>query len=310
MYRFSKTTNLRFNYSGRTAQPNVQQLQPVIDNSDPLNIQMGNPNLKQSFTNSFRLLFVSFDRTHFRNIFSIVNARFIQNNVVNSITTNATTGADTIIPVNLNGTYSIFAMFNYGFQLKKPKSNLNFTTKFRDSRSVNVINHVTNFTTNYTFGETIKWTTNLKKNFDMSFSATPTYNIARYSVQPDINENYFSQVLNTDITFYTKSGWILESSFNYKAYEGRTEGFNTSVPLLNAAIAKQLFKKKQGELRLSVFDLLNRNVSITRYVTENYIQDVQTKVLARYALITFTYNLRNFSAPEKNMSSFSEPSQF
>jgi hypothetical protein len=169
---------------------------------------------------------------------------------------------------------------------------------------VNLINRVTNFTTNYTLGQTIKWTTNLKNNFDMSFSATPTYNIAKYSVQLQQNENYFSQVLNTDVTFYTKSGWILEANFDYTAYTGRAAGYNTSVPLLNPSVAKQLFKKKQGELRLSVFDLLNQNVSITRNVTENYIQDVQTKVLTRYALLTFTYNLRNFSAPQKGTPSF------
>jgi len=304
MYRFSNTTNLRFNYSGRTAQPNVQQLQPVVNNSDPLNVQIGNPTLKQSFTNSFRMLFVSFDRTHFRNIFATINASFIQNGIANAVTTNAVTGADTIVPVNLNGAYNFSAFFNYGFQLKKPKSNMNFTTNFTDKKTVNLINHVTNFTTNYTIGETIKWTTNLKNNFDMSFSATPTYNIARYSVQQDQNENYFSQVLNTDVTFYTKSGWILETSFDYTAYSGRSSGFNASVPLLNAAIAKQLFKKKQGELRLSVFDFLNQNVSITRNITENYIQDVQTKVLTRYALLTFTYNLRNFTGTQKGMPPF------
>jgi hypothetical protein len=138
----------------------------------------------------------------------------------------------------------------------------------------------------------------------MSFSATPTYNIAKYSVQPQLNENYFSQILNTNVTFYTKNGWILEANFDYTAYAGRALGYNTSVPLLNAAIAKQLFKNKQGELRLSVFDLFNQNISITRNVTENYIQDVQTKVLTRYALLTFTYNLRNFTAPQKSSPSF------
>ena len=113
--------------------------------------------------------------------------------------------------------------------------------------------------------------------------------------------------MNTGVTFYTKDGWILETNFDYTAYAGRAAGFNTSVPLLNAAIAKQLFKNKQGELRLSVFDLLNQNVSITRNVTENYIQDVQTKVLTRYALLTFTYNLKNFNKPQqKQLPAFFE----
>ncbi len=305
-YRFTKSSNLRFNYSGRTNQPSVYQLQPVIDNSDPLNVQIGNPTLKQSFTHSFRALYNMFDVTHFRNIFATVNASFIQNNIVSAVRADPNTGADTITYVNLNGAYNISAFFNYGFPLKKPKSNLNFTTNFTDNRSVSLINKEVNYTDNYTIGETAKFTTNLKKNFDMNFSATPTYNIARYSVQPDQNENYFSQILSVSATYYSASGWILESDFNYTAYEGRAEGYNTSVPLLNAAVAKQFLKNKRGELRFSVFDLLNQNVSITRNVTENYIQDVQTKVLTRYFMLTFTYNLRSFSGQQKQMPSFNK----
>jgi len=280
-------------------------MQPVIDNSDPLNVQVGNPNLKQSFTHSFRALYNSFDNVHFRNIFATVNASFINNNIVSAVKTDPTTGADTITYVNLDGAYNISAFFNYGFQLKKPKSNLNFTTNFTDNRSVNIIDREVNYTTNYTMGETVKLTTNLKKNFDMNFSATPTYNIARYSVQPDQNENYFSQVLNVGATYYTTSGWILESDFNYTDYEVRAAGYNSSVPLWNASFAKQFLKNKRGELRFSVFDLLNQNVSIVRNVTENYIQDVQTKVLTRYFLLSFTYKLRNNSkSQQKQLPTF------
>jgi len=298
-YRFSRFSNLRFNYSGRTNQPSVDQLQPVIDNSDPLNIQVGNPNLKQSFTHSFRALYNSFDNVHFRNIFATINASIINNNIVSALRRDTLTGADTASYVNLNGTYNISAFFNYGFQLKKPKSNLNFTTNFTNSRSVSVINKETNYTQNYTIGETIKLTSNLKKNFDMNFSATPTYNIVRYSLQSGNNDNYFSQNLRVGATYYTTSGWILESDFNYTAYEGRADGYNTAVPLWNASFAKQFLKKKAGELRFSVYDLLNQNASIVRTVSDTYIQDVQTKVLTRYFMLTFTYNLRNFSKTQQ-----------
>ena len=304
-YRFNRTSNFRFNYSGRTNQPDVTQLQPVIDNSDPLNVVIGNPDLKQSFTHSFRALYNSFDNVHFRNIFASINASIINNNIISAVVTNPLTGADTIRYANLNGTYNISAFFNYGFQLKKPKSNLNFTTNFTDNRSVNIINNVVNYTQNYTLGETVKFTTNLKQNFDMNFSATPTYNIAKYSVQPESNQNYFSQLLDVDATYYTKSGWLLNVNFDYTAYSGRAAGYNTSVPLLNVALAKQFLKNKQAEFRLSVYDLLNQNVSIVRNVTENYIQDVQTKVLTRYVLLTFTYNLKNFSkSQQKQLPTF------
>jgi hypothetical protein len=296
-YRFTKTKNLRINYSGRTTQPTVQQLEPVTDNSDPLNIKEGNPNLGQEFTNALRLLYTSFDPVTYHNVFASINASVISNDIVNA-TTILSNGAQIIQPINLNGAYNVSGFFNYGFPLKKPKSNLNFTTNLTYTQNPSLVNDVINYTQNSSFGETLKWTTNLKKDFDMVFSATPTYNIATYSVQPSENANYFSNTLIASPTFYTKSGWILSSTFNFTSYSGRAPGYNTSVPLLNAFVAKQFFKDKSGELKFFVFDLLNQNVSITRNITENYIQDVQTKVLTRYFLVSFIYNLRKFGGQQ------------
>lgn len=307
-YKINKTTNLRFNYSGRTGQPSVNQLQPVIDNSDPLNISTGNPSLKQSFTNSFRLLYGSFDRVNSKTIFATVNANIVSNNIVNATITNLATGVDTIMPVNMNGAYNMSAMFHYGFPLKNPKSNLNFITRVSGSRSASLLttidanavrNEQENITNSYSFGETIKWTTNLKENFDMNFTASPSYNIARYSIQPLQNANYFSMSLSAEPTYYSKSGWIVAANFNYTMYSGRAAGFNTSVPLLNASVAKQLFANKRGEIKFSINDILNQNISITRTITDNYAKDIQTKTLTRYGLLTFTYNLRSFKQQQQ-----------
>ena len=168
-YRFSKSKNLRINYSGRTTQPTVQQLEPVTDNSDPLNIKIGNPDLKQEFTNSLRLLYTSFNPITYVNTFASINASVIGNDIVNS-TTILSNGAQIIQPVNLNGAFNLSGFFNYGFPVKKPKSNLNFTTNLTYTQSVSLVDAEINYTHNTTIGETFKWTTNLKKNFDMNFS--------------------------------------------------------------------------------------------------------------------------------------------
>src|SRR5262249_43376696 len=145
--------------------------------------------------------------------------------------------------INLNGTYNISGYFNYGFPLKKPKSNLNFITNAGYNQSQNLVNHISNFTRNTTLGETVSWTTNLKKNFDMNFSAGTTYNIARSAKQ---NFNYFAYVFSTELTAYTNNGWLIAANFDYSYSGNRPPGYNASVPLLSPSIAKQLFKKKNG----------------------------------------------------------------
>ena len=297
-YNIARGKSFRVNYSGRTNQPSVNQLQPVRDESDPTNIKIGNPNLKQQFTHSMRLMFNAFDQEKLTNIFASFNASITNNDIVNSVAI-LENGVQITQPVNLNGAYNLSGYFNYGFPLKNPKSNLNFATNISHSSNVNLVSGVVNKNLNYTFGETFRFTTNMKETFDLNFSYTPSFNIAQYSVQPDLNETFFSHTISVEPTLYNKTGWILSSDFDLIAFTGRSAGYNTTIPLWNASLTKQVFKNKAGEFRLSVFDLLNQNKSINRTVTENYIQDVQTKVLTRYFLVSFIYNLKSFGKAAK-----------
>lgn len=298
-YDFSRTKNLRIFYNGRTGQPTAQQLQPVVDNSNPLNITTGNPNLKQQFIHTFRILFNSFDVISQKLFFATVNANFTANDIQNS-TTYLPNGAQFTRPVNLSGTYNINGFLNYGFPLKKPKSNINLGVNLSNSQSQTLVNNLSNYTRNTTAGFNASWTTNIKEGFDMNFSSNSSFSFARYTLQPQQNGDFFTQTFVAEPTIYTKSGWVFSTDFRYIKNTGRAEGFNTNIPLWSASIAKQLFKKKEGELKFYVFDLLNQNQSLIRNVTGNTIQDVSTVVLKRYFMISFTYNLRSFGAPAAN----------
>lgn len=296
-YDFTKSKNLRMFYNGRTSQPSADQLQPVIDNSNPLLIRTGNPNLKQQFSHSFRFLFNSFDIFTQKIIFATLSGSFIENDIQNS-TTISGGGVQTIKPVNLSGTYNVNGFFNYGFPIKKPKSNLNLMANVSRNQTQTLVNSISNFTRNTNLGGTISWTTNIKEGFDMNFSSNSNLTMARYTLQPQQNGDFFSQTISTEATIYSKSGWVLSTDFDYIYNAGRSEGFNTSIPLWNASLSKQMLKNKAGELKFYVFDLLNQNISISRNVTSNYIQDLQTRVLKRYFMISFTYNLRKFGATQ------------
>lgn len=319
-YNFTRTKSLRLFYTGRTGQPSVSQLQPLVTTSDSINFSRGNPNLKQQFTHSIRLLYNNFDVVTQRVIMITLNASMISNDIQNSITYLPTPpnkkGATLTVPVNLNGTYNVSGYFNYGFPLKKPKSNLNFTSNVSYNQSQTLVNSydanqnlisINNFTRNTALNETVRWTTNLKNNFDMNLSSSSTYNIARNSMQPTLNANSFIQTVSVDVTVYTNNGWILASDFDY-AYtfnNNAASGYNTSVPLWNPSFAKQFMKNKAGELRLTCFDLLNQNQSVKRSVSQSgAVTDTRSNVLTRYLMLTFTYNLRKFAGAQQKMPSF------
>jgi hypothetical protein len=304
MYNYSRTKNLRIFYNGRTGQPSVSNLQP-IKTINGLDTTIGNPDLKPQFTHSLRLMFANFDPATQRVLFATVNASMIANDIQNAII-NHSNGTKTTTYTNLNGTFNVNGYFNYGFSLKKPKSNLNFTTNLGYSQAQTLVSTdtskaINNFSRNTNFGENIKWTTNLKDHFDLNISAGVTYYIARNTMNPTLNSNYFTYNGVMDVTYYTNSGWIFTSDFSYSYSGNRPAGYNASVPIVTPSIARQFLKNKRGELRLSVFDLLNQNKTVSRTNSGATIVDTKTNVLTRYAMLTFTFNLRNFAGQQQRM---------
>ncbi|HLA58364.1 MAG TPA: outer membrane beta-barrel protein, partial [Puia sp.] len=319
-YTISKTKHFRFNYSGRTGIPSVAQLQPLITTSDQINYQEGNPALKPQFTHSLRVLYTSFDPGTQHVLFATINASSVVNDIQSAVYYNSKGGQQSTY-VNLNGTYNLSGYLNYGFPLKKPKSNLNFITNIsytqsqtllaQDSATAAENNYAHVYSKNTGLSETISWTTNIKKNFDMNFSSTSKYNINYRSAipgqfkNPQNNLNAFSQAFSVDLTAYTNNGWLVAATLDYTYTNNHAAAYNASVPLLNPSIAKQLFKKKNGELRLSVFDLLNQNTSVSKSVSSSQESYTRTNVITRYAMLTFTYNLNNFAdTRQKTMPGF------
>lgn len=311
--QFSKarTNNLRFNYRGRTNAPSISQLQEVIDNSNQLNIKNGNAGLAQEFQHNFSLFYTKFDVITFKNFVVGANGSFTQNKISNSVYLNTDTvakivdgiilipGAQYTKPININGGVNLSTFINYGFPLKKPKANLNFSTNISYSRDVNMYNSVKYFTNNYSFGERVGLTMNLKERFDLNFFSNSTYTLARYTQNSTQNGDYFTQVFSVEPTYTTKNGWIIGNDFDLTMYRGQTAGYNQTIPLWNASLSKTIFKKKDGEIKLTLYDLLNQNKSITRTVEQNYIQDTRTTVLTRYFMVSFVYHLRKFAGKQQ-----------
>jgi hypothetical protein len=303
-YSFSNYQRLRIYYTGRTGSPSASQLQPLTTTSDDINFTTGNQSLKPQFTHSLRMLYQSFNPSNNHVLFATLNASTTVNDIQSKIIPTAK-GGDSTTYTNLNGTYSVSGYFNYGWSLRHPKSNLNLITDVNYSQSQNLVyskeppvGFQHDYTRSTSFTEKVNWTTNIKKNFDMNFSSASTYTINRNTLTTLSNLNAFSEVFNAEITAYTNSGWLIAATLTYTIADNHTPGYNESVPLLSPSVAKELFKKKDGELRLTVFDLLHQNTSVSKSASLNQITDTRTTTLQQYVMLTFTYNLNNFKGSQ------------
>ncbi len=297
-YTFKQGKNLRFRYNGRTNQPSVTQLQDVPDVSNPLQVVTGNPALKQEFTNNANLSYSTFNMASFKYLNANLSFSNTTNKIVNTIAINGP--IQTIRPENLNGAYNASSFITLGLPLRNMKgSNFNFNNVIRYNKDVSLVdtnrfaatNFAKNITKNFSVTQTVGINFDFKQKANLGINASLAYNDVEYTLRPNQNQKYYTQTYSADVSYMGLKNWVFSTDFDYYINTGRGDGFNQTIPMWNASIAHQLFKKKNGELKLSVNDLLNQNQAIARNVGDNYIEDTRQLVIKRYFLLTFTYNL-------------------
>ncbi|MFZ1262405.1 MAG: outer membrane beta-barrel family protein [Chitinophagaceae bacterium] len=289
----SRTKGLRISYRGRSNQPSVSQLQNVLDFSNPLYVKTGNPELNQEFSHNFNLGYNTFNILTFKYLAANISFSATRNKIVNSIDT-LNKAVQLTKPVNLNGAFTTTSFFTVGLPFKNPKlkgSSLNFTTVALFNRDISLLYKQENIGKTLTLTQTAGANFSLKEKWDLSANASLSYYKIKYSVNTALNESYLSQTYSADVAYTFKNNFILSTDIDYYVNSGRSDGFNQSIPLWNASMSKQLFKKKNAELKFSVNDILNQNKSITRNNGDNYIEDVQSVVLKRYFMVSFLFNL-------------------
>jgi hypothetical protein len=304
--RFSRQENLRISYRSSTQIPSVEQLQNLLDNSNPLQLSIGNPALDQSYSHRFdtrysktnpdkaTILYAMISATYTDNFIS--NATYLENTdapLFNQLTLQP--GTQLSQPVNVDNYWNLRTYFTYGMPLGKLKTNLNLDANANYIRTPSLINDVLNYSTNMTTGLGITFSSNISENVDFTISTRTTYNIVENTVEINSDNKYWQQKSRIKLGWILPKGIVIRTDLIHQFYNGLSDGFNQNYALWNAVIGKKLFDNERGEIALTAFDLLSENQSISRNVSEIAIEDVQTTVLQRYFMLKFTYNFRNWN---------------
>jgi uncharacterized membrane protein YgcG len=304
-YNLDKNHNIRFNYRTSTQLPSVDQLQDVLNNSNPLQLSVGNPNLKQTFQQNLFLRYQGTNPDKGTTFFAMAGGGMTSNYIANATYLassdhpilqqyNVPPGARISRPVNLDGYWNLRSFVSYGIPIKGLKTNFNLDLSYNFSRTPGLVNDVENFANNQTAGLGVTFASNISDRVDFTLSTRPSYNTVSNTLQTASNTEYYSQVSRLKFNWIIVEGFVLRTDLTHTLNNGLSDGFNQNFWLWNLAIGKKIFKNERGEIALAVNDLLGQNRSISRNITEAYIEDLQTNALQRFVMLSFTYNLRHF----------------
>ncbi len=290
-----KSFNL--NYRSNAQEPNVNDLQPVQDNTNPLYIQRGNPLLVPAIMHQVSLNFYKYDPKTSTSYNSYVSGSVSDNAVIRERTVNEQ-GVQVSTPINVDGIWSFYGNGNIRKQYKIINSwQLTLGAGFNGNynKSVIIINNNRSGQENISISPSVNFGFNWKDIFEFTQRYALGYNRSRYDNAVYPNLEIVRHNSGSEIVVRLPKHFVWESTLDYIYNPQVAPGIRKSSLRWNAAVNFLFLKNDKGQLKLSVYDLLNQNINVYRTVRENYIQDVQTTILQRYFMLTFTYNIRNFA---------------
>ncbi|MCB9305002.1 MAG: TonB-dependent receptor [Lewinellaceae bacterium] len=293
-YQFAPSRNLRLFYNTDINAPSVQQLQPVPDVSDPLNIIEGNPELKPSYGHNVSLNFMSFNPENMRSFFSGVFFTYTKDRIVNAQNVDSSF-VRRYRPVNVDSDYRLNGTFAFGLPWKKIESRFNLRSEIGFNRGQNFINDRENFTGSLALTQSVSWDFTPAEWFNLSAGAELTWNQTHYSLDKAFNQDYLTQLYNAECTVDLPLDFSVGSDLDVRVNGGLGEGYNRAVPIWNASVSRFFMKNKRLQLTIAVHDLLNRNVSINRVTNLNYVEDERVASLGRYGMLRLTYALNSMA---------------
>lgn len=295
-YDFSGSKNLRVDYETSIQEPTIQQLQPVVDNRDPLNLTVGNPNLRPAYVQNWRIHFTSFSPMNFISFFGMLNAYYTTDAIVTSqnYTEN---GVRISRPVNVDENLRINANATFSFPLQKIKSRFGITANSTYQDGSNVVNDEVSDILQTSLGGTLRYNFRYKEIFEINLDANFTRQSTSYEFDTNADQLFFNKTYTGEINYSFFQNYSFQTVMEYLVYEGKTNAYKQEIPLFNVSISRFILKAKSGEIKISVNNILDKSIGISQQADVNYFERTVSNSLGRYVMFSFIYSINKHLNP-------------
>ena len=304
-YRFSKMSNLRVNYRGTTSQPSISQLLDITDNSDPLNISKGNPGLKPSFTQNFRLFYNNFVQNHNKGVMTYINFSTTSNSISNKVTYDETTGGRITRPENINGNWNVMGAFMFNCSIDSTGVwNINTDTNLGYNHYVSYLSLDKSQDSQKNTTQNTTWNERLSLSYrndwlELSLDGTLAYNHAKNKLQPNSNLDTWQFSYGPSMTLTAPWGTSLNTSLSCSSRRGYSDAsMNTDEFVWNAQLSQGFLKGKPLTVMLQFYDLLHQQSTFSRAISSVSRTDTEYNAINSYAMLHVVYRMNLFGGKD------------
>ncbi|MES2417866.1 MAG: outer membrane beta-barrel protein [Bacteroidota bacterium] len=287
--------SLNLSYSPSFREPDVKYIQPVANNTDPLFVQLGNPNLLPAKSYQVNFNLYKYDTKRSLN-YNLNSNGSVQNNAVIMSRTIDANGVQINTPINADGIWRFYLGGNINKEFKNGKNQFTLGTGFWSnySRNIVMVNGFKSYTRNYTIGPRASARINLNDKFELGESYSLSINKSVYDNSFYRNLNFLTHNSETELVIRLPKKMVWETTYKIQYNTQSVAGFNNSVKIWNAALTFLFMKNDRAQLKFALNDILNTNTRRYLSINENSIRDTNTNNLGRHGLVTLTYNIQNF----------------
>ncbi len=304
-YRFSKMSNLRVNYRGTTSQPSISQLLNIVDDSDPLNVSMGNPGLKPSFTQNFRLFYNNFVQNHNKGVMTYINFSTTSNSISNKVTYDETTGGRISRPENINGNWNVMGAFMFNCSIDSAGVwNINTDTNLGYNHYVSYLSLDKSQDSQKNTTQNTTWNERLSLSYrndwlELSLDGTLAYNHAKNKLQPNSNLDTWQFSYGPSMTLTAPWGTSLNTSLSCSSRRGYSDAsMNTDEFVWNAQLSQGFLKGKPLTVMLQFYDLLHQQSTFSRAISSVSRTDTEYNAINSYAMLHVVYRMNLFGGKD------------
>lgn len=286
--------NIRATYTTRINPPSITQLSPVTDNTDPLKLYTGNPDLEAEYNHYTNISYHSFTQFTATSLFISLNGGLTNDKIITSRVIDAQL-REISTPVNIENEWTASSYISFGRPFKPIHSRFNVNVNLNYTNSQNFVN-----------GELLD-VDQLSRTGGISFnnlnSLVLEYNLggqwtftdSYYKVDDALNKNSLTHNYYADMTLTIWKKLKINGNYTYFLYT--SPGLpDQALPLLKASMSLYFLPKDKGQIMISVFDALDENRGLSRTNDINFIEEIRSNSIGRYAMLSFLYNVRGRGA--------------